>query len=133
TALEVFLVDICDFEFASSRRFQSFGDRHYLLIVEIESRHGIFGVGLFGLFFQAKRFASAVELDHTVSLRIGNRIGKNLRTSARLRRLTQTLHQVMTIKNIVSQDQRATILPNELLADQKRLGNSFRLGLYGIV
>src|SRR5207302_9686766 len=99
-------------------RLQSFRDRHHLLIVEIKTGHGVFGLGPFGFFFQAERLALAVELDNPISLRVGDRIGKDLGASRSLRGLAQALHQVMTIKNVVAEDQWATLPSNKLFADE---------------
>jgi len=51
TALQVFLVDAGDFELTAFARLNGFGDFDHVVVVEIQSNHGVVGLGVLGLLF----------------------------------------------------------------------------------
>ena len=54
-AAQILHVHIGDFKLATGRRFQGFGDRDHVVVVNIKSRDGVIAFRLFGLFFDADR------------------------------------------------------------------------------
>ena len=125
-ALKVILVHIRDLQLTTRRRSQRLCDFNDLVVVKVEARHRIARFGNFRLLFQTQSRAGGIEFNHSVALRIVNRVSKDPGSGLRLAGLQQSLRKIVSIKNVVTQDQRATGRTDEVAADQKRLGNSLR-------
>ena len=120
-AKEVMLVDVRDLEFAPGRRLDVRGDIADLLVIKVKSGDGIVAARSGGLFFDAHRTLAIVELNHALPFGVVHVIGKYRCTRlARIRVLEQS-DQVMAMKNIVTKDQCAGIVANELASNNKSL------------
>ena len=131
-AREVGLVDVGDLELTARRWLYRLRDVDDVLVVEIETRHGEIRLRLGWLLLEAHSLAFLVELDDAVALGVADVVGKD-RRAVRLR--GRTLHhdsEVRAIEDIVAQDERTALAREELLADQERLREAFRLGLHGV-
>lgn len=131
-AREVGLVDVGDLELTARRWLYRLRDVDDVLVVEIEARHGKVGLWLGWLLLEAHGLALLVELDDAVALGVADIVGKD-RRAVRLR--GRALHhdsEVRAIEDIVAQDERTALAREELLTDQERLREAFRLRLHGV-
>lgn len=131
-AREVGLVDVGDLELTARRWLYRLGNRDDVLVVEIEARHGKIRLWLGWLFLEAHSLAFLVELDDAVALGVADVVGKDRRA---VRLCGRALHhdgEVGAVEDVVAQDERTALAREELLADQERLRESFRLGLHGV-
>ena len=67
---KVGFVDVCDLELTARARFERFRDVHDLVIVEVQSGHGISGFRLLRFFFDAQGTPSIIKFNHSVTFRI---------------------------------------------------------------
>ena len=131
-AREVGLVDVGDLELTARRWLYRLGDRDDVLVVEIESCHSKVGLWLGRLLLEAHGLAPLVELDDAVAFGVADVVGKD-RRAVRLR--GRALHhdgEVGAVEDVVAQDERTALTREELLADQERLREAFRLRLHGV-
>lgn len=131
-AREVGLVDIGDLKLTARRWLYRLRDIDDVLIVEIETRHGEIRLRLGWLLLEAHGLALLVELNDAVALGVADVVGKDCRT-VRLR--SRTLHhdgEVGAVEDIIAQDERTALACEELLPNQERLRESFRLRLHGV-
>ena len=73
-----------------------------------------------------------IEFNDTVSFGVGNLVGEN-DTAVRISTLLQACAKCFPVENIVAKDKGYFVAADELLADNKRLGQTFRLGLCGVL
>src|SRR5205809_8062163 len=104
----------------------------YIMVIEIQSGHCIRRSGLFGFLFQLAGFAIAVKLHNAIAFRVTDRISKNRGAAFALAGALENEAEILAIKNVVAQHQRATIITDEIAANQKSLGQPSRSGLHGI-
>ncbi len=71
-----------------------------------------------------------VKLDHPKPLRILYVVGEHVRPGLEPRRFHQHRHQVVAEEDVVAQDQAHRALAQEVLADEKGLGDAARAGLH---
>ncbi|MNE68304.1 hypothetical protein D3C80_1639570 [compost metagenome] len=76
-ALQVGVVDVCDFKLATCRRLYILGDLDHVVVVEIKARDRIAGFGLGGFFFDRKRATLVVEVNHAEPLRVFHPVTKH--------------------------------------------------------
>src|SRR5690606_29864390 len=69
----------------------------------------------------------------TIALRIADMVGKDSSAPGLLTGAVEHARHVLTIKQVVAQDQRGRRLTNEILSDDERLCQSVRAGLLGVV
>lgn len=131
-AREVGLVDVGNLELTACRWLYRLRDIDDVLIVEIKTRHREIRLWLGWLFLEAHSLALLVKLDDAVALRVADVVGKD-RRAVRLR--GRALHhdgEVGAVEDVVAQDERTALARKEVLADQERLRESFRLRLHGV-
>src|SRR2546423_14898044 len=104
----------------------------YIMVIEIQTGHCIRGSGLLWFLFQLAGLAVAVKLHNAVAFRVTDRISKNCGAAFALAGALENQAEVLAIKNVVAQHQRATIIADEITANQKSLGQSSRSELHGI-
>src|SRR5262245_19088203 len=78
--LEVFHVEICDFQFTASGRSKRSSQIDDLRVIKIEPRDGIGGLRVRRLFLDMKGSSITVEFHYTVTLRIVDAVCKNSRS-----------------------------------------------------
>src|SRR5206468_9060327 len=101
-----------------------------LMVVNVKPGYSERALRLLRFFLEADRFAVGVELNHTVTLRVANLIGEN--ASATLDGERVPIEIEFSIENVVAQNERGAGVADEFCADQKRLGDPFRLRLLGV-
>ena len=69
-ALEVGIVDVGDLQLAAWRGLDRLGDLDHVVVIEVQTCHGVAGLRLGWLFLDGKRLAGLVEIDHAEALRI---------------------------------------------------------------
>lgn len=130
-ALEVLLVDGCDFEFATIARLNVLGDLHHVVVVEVEPDDCVVGFGGAGLLFDRDGAHVLIELHHPISLGIIHVVGEH-DASVGVDAGFECLTEVLAVEDVVSQDERDLVVTDEFLADDERLREAFRLRLYGV-
>ena len=113
-------------------RLEARGDLGDLPIVKIKSSDRVAGFRPPRFLFDAERlwrFSLRIELDNSVAFGVVDGVCENAGAFFLQRSLAQFLDQVMSVKNIVPEHQRAAAGADKLLADQERLGNTFGLWL----
>src|SRR5467141_1455746 len=123
-------VELGDFEFAAGGRLEVCRQLDDIGIIEIQSGHRIVGLRFRGLLF--KRCGSAIrrEGDHAITFRVTNVICEHRRAFAAPASLLQTRDEVVTVKDVVAEDQSAMAPRNESAADNERLGQAIRAWLH---
>ncbi len=130
---EVVAVDVGDLQLPASRWLERFRNTHYVVVVKVKAGYRETRFRLGGLFFDAHRAAVRSELDHAVALRVLYLVGEHRRAGRFFCRLLQVAREVVTVKNIVAQHQRAGFLPYEVLCDEKGLRDAARVRLHGVL
>src|SRR6202158_4122350 len=131
-AFEIHAIDIGDFKYAALRRFEARSNFDDLTIVKIKSGDRVTGFWLVRLLFNAERLwrlSMRIELDDTIALGIVDGVSKNAGSLGLERSCAQFFDEVVSVENIVAEHQRTTAGADEILADQKCLGNPFGLRL----
>src|SRR6267142_143175 len=128
-ALQIGLVDVSDLKFAPSRRFQALRNANYLTIIKIKSSHCVARFRLFRLLLQAQRAPFLIEFDNSVALRIVHRVCEHYRSTRLLPCVSQVFGKIMSVKDVVPEDQCAGALTNKVLSHQEGLRNAFGLRL----
>src|SRR6185312_681246 len=103
-----------------------------VLVIKVESGHGEAGFWLRWFFFEADRMAVGVQFNHSVTLRILDLIGKHRRSVLAVGSFAQIQRQVVTIEDVVSQDQNTGRAARELPANCVGLCQSSGTGLGGV-
>src|SRR6266852_4964334 len=127
-ALQVHLIYIRDLQFAAGGRLQRAGNLHHIVVVEIEPGHCISRLGLLRLLLQSDSLSRAIELDHAITFWIVHRISENPRSLCLLCRLPEVFCKVMTIENVVTQDQCPATRADKVTSYDESLRDS--LGLF---
>src|SRR5579872_5418079 len=132
-ALQVLLVYVSDFQFSARRGLKRCCNLEHLGIVKVHPSDGVSRLRALGLFLNAESLSIAVELYHSISLRILHRVSKYPCTGSFAAGAAHALNQIMPVKNIVAQHQCTAGVSDEFSANEKRLGDSLRLWLHGIL
>ena len=61
TPAEVFVVDAGDLDLAAGGGFYVFGYFYDIVVIEVEARYGVVGLGIYGLFLDGEGFAVFVK------------------------------------------------------------------------
>ncbi len=132
TLIQIVLIHAGDFQLTTRTGLHSLRNVHHLGIVKIQSSHRITAFRDEGLFFDAGGFACFIKRNHTITLWVGNVVGKYSCTAGLGIGTRQQLHQVMPIKNVVPQHQRARRGTDEIGPNDEGLRQTIRTGLHGI-
>src|SRR5450830_106884 len=120
-ALQIYPVDVSNFQFAARRWLQLGGNLDDLIIVKIQTSHRIVTLRCERLFFQAGGLAVGIEIDDAIALRVLHMIGKHGGAGLMRRRLLQLKLQIMAIENIIAKYEGTRAIANKFLADNKCL------------
>lgn len=131
-AREVGLVDVSDLELTARRWLYRLRDIDDVLVVEIEARHGEIRLRLGWLLLEAHSLALLVKLDDAVALGVADVISKDRRAVWLRGRALHHDGEVRAIEDVVSEHECTALARKELLTDQERLREPFRLGLHGV-
>src|SRR6185436_6071086 len=104
----------------------------HAVVVEVQADHGVARLGVLRLFLDAFRLSVSIEFDHTVALRLFYRIGEHGRAPRAARSALQQQRQLMTVKKVVSQNQRNRIGADELSTYEERLREATWRRLHGV-
>ena len=86
-----------------------------------------------GFFFNTNRTPLSIELNHAIALGVVHVIGKYGGAIVALRCAPELTGEARSVKNVVTQHQAHRALANELLAQQKSLGQAVGLRLNGVL
>src|SRR6056297_318752 len=102
------------------------------MVVKIEPRHRIVRFRLSWFFFNRKNSPLPVKVDYPVPLGVLHVIPEYRCSLGGVGRPLQALRQGVAVKDVVSQNQGHRFSADKLFPQNKRLGNSGRLGLFNI-
>ena len=104
-----------------------------MLIIKIQARHRVIGLGLQRFFFDADGALLFIKRHHAIALGVGHMVGKHSCALLGLVGTVQLFDQVVTIKNIVAQHQSAGLVVDKIFADGEGLRQAVRAGLHRIL
>src|SRR6266478_6694650 len=122
--LEIFHVEVCDFQLASRGRLQRSSQIHYLSVVKIKTSHSIRGLGFGRLFFDAKCAPAVVELHHAITLRIVNAISEDRRAGSRHGCMLKQLGKALPVENVIAESKCGSFAVDEPPSYQKGLSQT---------
>src|SRR5579859_2723619 len=114
-------VHICNFKLTAGRGLKVSDNLYHLFVVKIQTGDRQTGFRMRRFLFQSHRAPLTIQLDYSVSLRILDLIRKN---GSSMRAVTCVSHhrgQLMTVEDVVSQDERTGTTHNELAANNECL------------
>src|SRR5690606_21664142 len=97
------------------------GDLDHIVVVEIQPRYRIAGLGLLWLFFDGQRLAALVEVDHAETLGVLDPVAEYRRAARLCRGTLQHLGEMLAVEDVVAEDQAHRVITDERFTDQKRL------------
>ena len=106
THLKVVPVKVGYFKLPARGGLEGARDLHHMVVVEIKSSHRVSRFGMRGPFFDRADFVRGIEFDHPVALRVVHRISEHLGPGSDCRRGFEVRHQIMTMKNIITENER---------------------------
>ena len=109
-----------------------FGEFDNLRVIKIQAGHCVAGFRVGGFFLQADGLSVGIKLDHAVPLGVLHRVGEDGRAKLLLHGRLEGAGEVVPVKNIVTQHQRAGRAVQKFLADQKRLRQPVGRSLHGV-
>src|SRR5439155_7845193 len=124
------LVDIGNFELASGRGLERRGDIEHLVVVEVQAGHRVARFWLLRFLLEAYHFAISVELGHTVSLGVGDRVGEYRRARSACIGVPEHGLELMAVEDVVAEHQCRCIGTDEAAPDDERLSKTVRRRLY---
>ena len=128
-ALEVDPVDVGDLELAPGRGLEVLGDLDHLGVVEVEARDREARAGLLRLLLYGEDLARGVELDHAVALGVAHAVGEHPRALRQGGGLLERVAQLVSVEDVVAQDQTRGLVVHELGPEHVGLRQAFRRGL----
>ena len=99
-------IDIGDFQLTARGGLDTGCDVAHLLIIKIQSRDRVVGLGFRRLFLDADRATLRIKTHHTITLRVQHVISKHRRALRAGIRGSELRIQIMTVVEVVTQDQR---------------------------
>ncbi|MNP36807.1 hypothetical protein D3C76_1302230 [compost metagenome] len=130
--VEVGTIDVSNFQLAPFGRLDVFCNFNNLVVKKVQSSHRIAGFRIERFFFNTEGTARSIKLNHTEALRIGNVISENCSSVGLSTSRTKLVRKMLTIKNVIAQDQAAGILADKFLTDDERLCKTIRARLLGV-
>ena len=131
-ALEVGIVDVGDLQLAAWRGLDRLGDLDHVVVIEVQTGHGVAGLRLGWLFLDGQRLAGLVEIDHAEALRVLDPVAEYRGAFFLRRGALQFLGEVLAMENVVAEDQTHRVIADEFFTNQEGLGQTVRRGLFGI-
>ena len=119
-------------QLSARRRFELSGDFHHIIVVKVQTRHGIVRLWFGRFFFDADGTPRFVEGDHAITLRVRNMIAEDGCAFWARGGTLQHRCQPMSKKQIVAQNQGHAIIANEIAANDKGLRQTLGPRLGGI-
>ena len=118
---------------AARGRLQRFRDLDNLVVVKIKSGDCIARLWCLWLFFQAEGFPCGIEFNHSITFGILHRICEYARAGSLCNRFLDALHQIMSVKDVVAENQGTAGRSDKIFADNESLRDAFRPRLHYIL
>ena len=131
--LKVHTVNVCNFQLAARRGLDVGCNVTHLLVVKIQTSHGVVALWIFGFFFNAQGFLLRIKVHHTIALWVLHMVSKDTGTGGLRIGPLHELDQIVTIKNVVAQHQSARVLTHKFFANDEGLGQTIGARLHGIL
>src|SRR5262249_27720533 len=126
---EIAAVEIGDLQLSARRGPERPGELDYPPVVEIEAGNCVIGLGPRWLFLEADGALPRIELHDAVALRVLDVTGKYRRSGRQPRRPAELGLKIVTVENVVAENQRTGAAVQESLSDQECLRDAFGLRL----
>ena len=133
--LEVHAVEVGDLELAAGRGDDPLGHLADAAVVEVQAGDGVGALGALGLLLDGDGVEVLVELDHAEALRVVDVVAEDGRPALALRALDRALQvagEAVAEEDVVTEDERAGLAVDELLADDEGLREPVGAGLLGV-
>jgi len=130
--IQVYAVQVRDFQFASGGWLQVLGNLHDVAVVKIETDDGVVGLVLGRFLFQADGLSGFIEGYNAVTLRILHPVTEDEGTVGELARFFEHFGEAVAVEDVVAKDEADVILTDEIFADDEGLGKAAGAGLLGI-
>ena len=125
TPAQVFIVHSGDLELATGGRLDVLRDVYHVVVVEIEARDRVVRFRVGGFLLDGDRLAVRVELDHAETFRVADVIAEHGRADLAFGGIVQEFAELGPVEDVVAEHEGHTVGADELLADQKRLRETF--------
>ena len=131
--LQVAVVDVGDLQLPARARPEVGGDRHDVVVVEVEPRHRPARTRAGGLLFDGGGVPVIVDGDDSEAFGVVYLVREDGGAPTPGPRASQLLRQAVSMEDVVAERERARVGADELPADQERLGDAVRARLHGMV
>ena len=129
--VEIHLVQRRDFQLPAGAGLDLLGHFDNIAVVEVQARDRVVALGVSGLFLNVGGVAVLVERDDAETLGVVDVVAKD--GAAAIGSvgggIFQALGEARAVEDVVAQDHGAAVVANELLAQDKRLGQAVGAGL----
>ena len=133
STIQILVVNAGNLDFSSCGGFYILCNLNDIVVIEIQSGNRIIAPGMLRLFFDGKCPAVLVEFHHTVFSGVTHIISENSSTLFSCGSSTKHLRETLTVENIITQNQRNTIITDKIRANDKCVSQTSRLILYSIL
>ena len=119
---KIFIVDACDLDLTTGRRFYICRDLHNIIIIEIQTRNRIIALWLIRLFLDGKCLAVFIKFYNAVFSRISDIIAKDRSTLFLLYALgniSEHAGKALSVENIVTKHKRNAVVSDKIRPDSK--------------
>src|SRR5215212_3398438 len=131
-ALEVVDVDIRYLQLTPIRGCEVGGHVEYPVVVEVQARHGVVRPGPLRLLLDAEDRPIVVELHDTVALGVPDVVPEHGGPALPSRRPLEEIREALAEEDVVPEDERDALGPDELPPDDESLGESLGPWLHGV-
>ena len=130
--LKIAAVEVGDLEFVARGRLERAREVDDAVVIEVEAGDGEARLGLLWFFFEAKGATIAVHFNDTVALGVVNGIGKDGGPAVALGCGLHHVGEVVSVKDVVAEDEGATLAGDEVGPDEEGLRDAFGARLHGV-
>mmetsp|Transcript_13933 Transcript_13933/g.26024 ORF Transcript_13933/g.26024 Transcript_13933/m.26024 type:complete len:214 (+) Transcript_13933:860-1501(+) len=131
-APQVLGVHISDLQLTAGAGLDIGRDVADLLVIEIQAGDRVVALRRLGLFFDGQGALVGIELDHAIALGVGHVIGEHAGARVACGGIGQQAREVVSVEDVVTQDQGAGRASDKLAAEDEGLGQAVRAGLHAV-
>ena len=135
SVFEKFLIDGCDFQFASGGGLYVVGYFDNLVWIEVEADYGIVAFRMFWFLFDGEAVAVLVEFGDAVAFGVIDPVAEDggfVLFFSGFNCVFENFGETCTVEDIVAEDEAGRVIADEVLADDECLCESVGRGLFGV-